>query len=106
MIRSRRVVACGLRRERADEHGAWSTTFTAPSAEGTYEVVAVGAISELSETQTVTDAGAPSDEVEAWRMRGIDVVTADVETTERVPARPRDLRRRPPAEAAQAEESA
>jgi predicted alpha-1,2-mannosidase len=40
----------------ADGAGAWSTTFTAPSAEGTYEVVAVGAISETSEVQTVTVA--------------------------------------------------
>ena len=46
----------------------------------------------------VTDAGAPADEVEAWQARGIDVVVADVESSERVPARPRDLRRRPPGE--------
>ncbi len=44
----------------------------------------------------VTDAGAPTDEVEAWRARGVDIVVADVESSERVPARPRDLRRRPP----------
>jgi DeoR/GlpR family transcriptional regulator of sugar metabolism len=52
----------------------------------------------------VTDAGAPAAEVAAWRARGVEVVTAEVEPAER-PARPRDLRRRPPVAAAE-EESA
>jgi DeoR/GlpR family transcriptional regulator of sugar metabolism len=45
----------------------------------------------------VTDDGAPAGEVEAWRARGVEVVTAEAEDAERAPARPRDLRRRTPA---------
>jgi DeoR/GlpR family transcriptional regulator of sugar metabolism len=44
----------------------------------------------------VTDTSAPADEVEAWRARGIDVVTADVVSRDRSPVRPMDLRRAPP----------
>jgi DeoR/GlpR family transcriptional regulator of sugar metabolism len=44
----------------------------------------------------VTDTSAPAEQVEAWRARGIDVVTADVTARERSPVRPIDLRRVPP----------
>jgi DeoR/GlpR family transcriptional regulator of sugar metabolism len=44
----------------------------------------------------VTDSSAPADDVDAWRARGIDVVTVDVAARERSPVRPRDLRRFPP----------
>ena len=46
----------------------------------------------------VTDAGAPGDEVEAWRARATDVVVVDAERRGRAPARARDLRRVPPLE--------
>ena len=36
----------------------------------------------------VTDVGAPGDEVEAWRARGVEVVTAEVVSRETRPARP------------------
>jgi DeoR/GlpR family transcriptional regulator of sugar metabolism len=48
----------------------------------------------------VTDTSAPEDQVEAWRARGIDVVTAEVGSRERRPVRPIDLRREPPGEGA------
>jgi DeoR family transcriptional regulator of aga operon/DeoR family fructose operon transcriptional repressor len=41
----------------------------------------------------VTDSTAPSDEVEAWRAAGVDVVVADPGPLEPPPLRPRDLRR-------------
>jgi DeoR/GlpR family transcriptional regulator of sugar metabolism len=41
----------------------------------------------------VTDSGAPSKEIEAWRAAGIQVVTADPGPSEPPPLRPRDLRR-------------
>jgi DeoR/GlpR family transcriptional regulator of sugar metabolism len=41
----------------------------------------------------VTDASAPTDEVEAWRAAGIQVVTADPGSRQPPPLRPRDLRR-------------
>lgn len=41
----------------------------------------------------VTDAGAPADQVEAWRARGTDIVTAEVASRERLPIRTEDLRR-------------
>jgi DeoR/GlpR family transcriptional regulator of sugar metabolism len=44
----------------------------------------------------VTDTSAPAEQVEAWRARGIDVVTAEVLSRERSPVRPMDLRRVPP----------
>jgi DeoR/GlpR family transcriptional regulator of sugar metabolism len=44
----------------------------------------------------VTDATAPEEEVEAWRARGVEVVTAEVASRERSPVRPIDLRRAPP----------
>jgi DeoR/GlpR family transcriptional regulator of sugar metabolism len=44
----------------------------------------------------VTDTSAPAEQVEEWRSRGIDVVTADVVSRERSPVRPIDLRRVPP----------
>jgi DeoR/GlpR family transcriptional regulator of sugar metabolism len=44
----------------------------------------------------VTDSGAPGDQVEAWRARGTDVVTAEVKRRERVPIRTLDLRRPSP----------
>lgn len=47
----------------------------------------------------VTDASAPPDEVEAWRARGVDVVTAAAEAREPA-ARPPALRRVPKAGAA------
>jgi len=43
----------------------------------------------------VTDLGAPADQVEAWRVAGLEVVVADPGPHESVPARPRDLRRLP-----------
>jgi hypothetical protein len=46
----------------------------------------------------VTDDSAPSDEVEAWRSRGIDVVVAEVAQLPRAPVRPMDLRRTPPSD--------
>jgi DeoR/GlpR family transcriptional regulator of sugar metabolism len=44
-------------------------------------------------TGIVTDPSAPSDEVEAWRGAGVDVIVADVGPMEPLPLRPRDLRR-------------
>lgn len=44
----------------------------------------------------VTDSGAPSDQVEAWRARGVEVATAEPDRRGRSPVRPRDLRRVPP----------
>jgi DeoR/GlpR family transcriptional regulator of sugar metabolism len=44
----------------------------------------------------VTDSSAPTAEVEAWRARGIEVVTAEVAARSRPPIRPIDLRRVPP----------
>jgi DeoR/GlpR family transcriptional regulator of sugar metabolism len=45
----------------------------------------------------VTDTSAPAEQVEEWRSRGIDVVTAEVVSRERSPVRPMDdLRRVPP----------
>lgn len=44
----------------------------------------------------VTDTSAPAEQVEEWRSRGIDVVTADVVSRDRSPVRPIDLRRVPP----------
>jgi DeoR/GlpR family transcriptional regulator of sugar metabolism len=41
----------------------------------------------------VTDASAPADQVDAWRARGTDVVTADVKPRERSPIQTVDLRR-------------
>jgi DeoR/GlpR family transcriptional regulator of sugar metabolism len=41
----------------------------------------------------VTDSGAPSTQVEAWRARGVEVVTAEPRRRERALVRPRDLRR-------------
>jgi DeoR family transcriptional regulator, aga operon transcriptional repressor len=41
----------------------------------------------------VTDASAPSDEVNAWRAAGVDVVVVDPAPREPLPLRPRDLRR-------------
>jgi hypothetical protein len=41
----------------------------------------------------ITDLGAPTDQVGAWRAEGLEVVTADPGPHEAVPARPRDLRR-------------
>jgi predicted alpha-1,2-mannosidase len=39
--------------------GTWSATLTAPSAAGSYEVVAIGAVSEVKRAQTVTVTAAP-----------------------------------------------
>jgi predicted alpha-1,2-mannosidase len=39
--------------------GAWSATLAAPSAAGSYEVVAVGAVSEVTEVQAVTVTAVP-----------------------------------------------
>ena len=44
----------------------------------------------------VTDSGAPSDRVEAWRARGVEVVMAEPVTRKRSPVRRPDLRRVPP----------
>jgi DeoR/GlpR family transcriptional regulator of sugar metabolism len=44
----------------------------------------------------VTDESAPEEEVEAWRARGVEVVTGEVASRERPPVRPIDLRRAPP----------
>jgi DeoR/GlpR family transcriptional regulator of sugar metabolism len=44
----------------------------------------------------VTDAGAPADQVAAWRERDVEVVTADPGRSAASPVRPRDLRRVPP----------
>jgi DeoR family transcriptional regulator of aga operon len=44
-------------------------------------------------TGIVTDSSAPSDEVEAWREAGVEVITADPGPREAPPLRPRDLRR-------------
>src|SRR2546426_997066 len=44
-------------------------------------------------TGIVTDAGAPVDEVEAWRAAGVEVITADPGPIEPLSVRPRDLRR-------------
>jgi DeoR/GlpR family transcriptional regulator of sugar metabolism len=41
----------------------------------------------------VTDPSAPADQVEAWRARGTEVVTAEVKPRERQPIRTVDLRR-------------
>jgi DeoR family transcriptional regulator, aga operon transcriptional repressor len=41
----------------------------------------------------VTDASAPSDEVNSWRAVGVDVVVVDPAPREPLPFRPRDLRR-------------
>jgi DeoR family transcriptional regulator of aga operon len=41
----------------------------------------------------VTDASAPSDEVNSWRAAGVDVVVVDPAPREPLPLRPRDLRR-------------
>jgi DeoR family transcriptional regulator, aga operon transcriptional repressor len=44
----------------------------------------------------VTDSGAPIAQIEAWRARGVEVVTAQPRRHERAPLRPRDLRRATP----------
>lgn len=44
----------------------------------------------------VTDSGAPNAQIEAWRARGVEVVTAEPRRHGRAPVRPRDLRRVPP----------
>jgi hypothetical protein len=41
----------------------------------------------------VTDASAPSEEVDSWRAAGVDVVVVDPAPREPLPVRPRDLRR-------------
>src|SRR4051812_19163300 len=41
----------------------------------------------------VTDASAPAEQVEAWRARGVEVVTAAATSPERTPVRVPDLRR-------------
>jgi len=41
----------------------------------------------------ITDAGAPPEEVEAWRAAGVQVITTDPGPPEPLPVRPRDLRR-------------
>jgi DeoR/GlpR family transcriptional regulator of sugar metabolism len=41
----------------------------------------------------VTDSTAPMDQVEAWRENGVDVMIVDPGPRERLPVRPRDLRR-------------
>ncbi len=48
----------------------------------------------------VTDSSAPADQVEAWRARGTDVVTAEVMPRERSPIRTVDLRRPIPSDGA------
>src|SRR5881227_3122596 len=47
-------------------------------------------------TGIVTDSSAPTDEVEAWRAAGVEVITADPGPPEPPPLRPRDLRRAVP----------
>jgi DeoR/GlpR family transcriptional regulator of sugar metabolism len=49
----------------------------------------------------VTDTSAPAEQVEGWRARGIDVITASVESRDRSPVRPIDLRRAPPTDGGQ-----
>jgi DeoR/GlpR family transcriptional regulator of sugar metabolism len=44
-------------------------------------------------TGIVTDSSAPAAEVDAWRAKGIDVITVDPGPREPLPVRPRDLRR-------------
>jgi DeoR/GlpR family transcriptional regulator of sugar metabolism len=46
----------------------------------------------------VTDTSAPAEQVQEWRARGADVVTAEVGSRERSPVRPMDLRREPPSD--------
>ena len=46
----------------------------------------------------VTDAGAPEDQIEAWRALGADVTVAEVAERVRAPLQLLDLRRRPPFE--------
>jgi DeoR/GlpR family transcriptional regulator of sugar metabolism len=41
----------------------------------------------------ITDSSAPTEEVQAWRARGVEVVTVDPGPREPPPLRPRDLRR-------------
>ena len=41
----------------------------------------------------ITDSSAPTDEVEAWRAAGVDVISVDPGPPEPPPVRPRDLRR-------------
>jgi DeoR/GlpR family transcriptional regulator of sugar metabolism len=41
----------------------------------------------------ITDSSAPSDEVEAWRAAGVNVISVDPGPREPPPLRPRDLRR-------------
>ena len=41
----------------------------------------------------ITDSSAPTDEVEAWRAAGVDVICVDPGPREPPPVRPRDLRR-------------
>src|SRR5580704_11125501 len=41
----------------------------------------------------ITDASAPADEVDAWRARGVEVITVEAGPRPRPPVRPRDLRR-------------
>jgi DeoR/GlpR family transcriptional regulator of sugar metabolism len=41
----------------------------------------------------ITDSSAPTDEVEAWRAAGVDVISVDPGPREPPPVRPRDLRR-------------
>ena len=48
----------------------------------------------------VTDSSAPADQVETWRARGTDVVTAEVKPRERSPIRAVDLRRPIPSDGA------
>jgi DeoR/GlpR family transcriptional regulator of sugar metabolism len=48
----------------------------------------------------VTDSSAPADQVEAWRARGTEVVTAEVKPRERSPIRAVDLRRPIPSDGA------
>src|SRR5204862_2736487 len=44
-------------------------------------------------TGIITDSSAPTEEVQAWRTRGVDVLTVDPGPREPPPLRPRDLRR-------------
>jgi DeoR/GlpR family transcriptional regulator of sugar metabolism len=41
----------------------------------------------------ITDSSAPTDELEAWRAAGVDVISVDPGPREPPPVRPRDLRR-------------